>query len=77
MGLTRSFKQIIWGEGKKYSIKQILEHMEKYTGINADARDMQARIWYPGKRRKAEYLIVENSFFLHFGIIWSTCGIGS
>ena len=63
MGLTRSFKQIIWGEEKKYSIKQILERMERYTGINADARDMQARIWYPGKRRKAEYLIIENSYF--------------
>lgn len=63
MGLTRSFKQIIWGEEKRCSIKQILERMERYTGINADARDMQARIWYPGKRRKAEYLIIENSYF--------------
>lgn len=63
MGLTRSFKQIIWGEEKKYSIKQILERMERYTGINADTRDMQARIWYPGKQRKAEYLIIENSYF--------------
>lgn len=62
MGLTRSFKKILWGEEKNYSVDQVMERMEQYTRINGDEKDTQARIWYPGKRRNAEYLIVENSF---------------
>ncbi len=62
MALTRSFKKILWGEEKNYSVDQVMERMEQYTRINGDEKDTQARVWYPGKRRNAEYLIVEDSF---------------
>ena len=63
MGLVRSFKQSIWGNEKKYSVAEIMERMAQYAHIGARTSDMEARIWYPAKRRTAEYLIVENSYF--------------
>lgn len=62
MGLTRSFKQILWGGEKNYSIDQVMECMEEYVRINGDEKDTLARIWYPGRRRNTEYLIIEDSF---------------
>lgn len=62
MTLTRSFKHILWGEEKNYSVEQVMERVEQYTKINGDEIDTQARVWYPGRRRHAEYLIIEKSF---------------
>lgn len=62
MGLTRSFKKILWEEKRNYSVDQVMERMEQYTRINGDEKDTRAQVWYPGKRRNAEYLIVEDSF---------------
>ena len=62
MGLTKSFKQIIWGKEKDYSIDQAIERVGEYARVNGRERDTQARIWYPGKRRRVEYLIIEDSF---------------
>ena len=44
-------------------VAEIMERMAQYAHIGARTSDMEARIWYPGKRRKAEYLIIENSYF--------------
>lgn len=62
MGLTKSFKRILWGGEKDYSVDQVMSRMKLYARINGNGSDTQARIWYPGKRRNAEYLIIEDSF---------------
>lgn len=62
MGLTRSFKKILWGEEKNYSVDQVMARMEQYAKVNSNENDTKACIWYPGKRRDAEYLIVEDSY---------------
>lgn len=62
MGLTRSFKQILWDADKNYSVDQVMERLETYTKIDGVEKDVQARIWYPGRRRNIECLIVEDSY---------------
>jgi hypothetical protein len=44
-------------------VAEIMERMAQYAHIGARTSDMEARIWYPAKRRTAEYLIVGNSYF--------------
>ena len=62
MGLTRSFKQILWEDEKNYSIDQVMERVEDYVRINGDEKDTKAQTWYPGRRRNAECLIIKDSF---------------
>ncbi len=68
MGLTRSFKQILWDADKNYSVDQVMERLETYTKIDGVEKDAQARIWYPGRRRNTECLIVEDSYAPVIGI---------
>ena len=63
MGLTRSFKQILWRDEKNYSANQVMKRMEFYTRINRIERNIRAQTWYSREQRKGTYLIIENSYF--------------
>ena len=62
MCLTKSFKQIIREEKQDYSTNQMIGLLEEYVRICSDSSDTEARIWYPGGQRNAEYLVITDSF---------------
>ena len=59
--ISRSFRQVIWGDKKNSTIQQATDRVQQMMLTNGFQSDTTAQIWYPGRRCRDEWIVVQES----------------